>query len=96
MFCVLKPWANWETLLRKRYMFPTNVSLFAHFAKKLLRKQNLLLRKQKRFPTNSGKIFVAETMFPSLPTCFQMIPTRETLFCRLGMLKPCFKTIVQT
>ena len=36
-------------------------------------------------------IFVAETMFPSLPTCFQMFPARETLFYRLGMLAQCFK-----
>ena len=42
------------------------------------------------------KHFVAETMFPGLPTCFQMFPARETLFSRLGMLKHCFKTIVQT
>ena len=41
-------------------------------------------------------IFVAETMFHSLPICFQMFPARETLFSRLGMLKHCFKTIVQT
>ena len=36
-----------------------------------------------------------ETMFPSMPTCLQMFPARETLFSRLDMLKQCFKTIVQ-
>ena len=39
-------------------------------------------------------IFVAETMFPSFPTCFQMFSARETLFSRLGKFKY-FKTIVQ-
>ena len=48
------------------------------------------------FPKKFRNIFVAETMFPSLPTCFQMFPARETLFSRLGMLKQCFKTVVQT
>ena len=48
------------------------------------------------FPKKFRNIFVAETMFPSLPTCFQMFPARETLFSRSGMLKQCFKTIVQT
>ena len=50
----------------------------------------------KRFPNKFRNIFVAETMFHSLPICFQMFPARETLFSRLGMLKHCFKTIVQT
>ena len=44
----------------------------------------------KMFPKKFRNIFVAETMFPSLPTCFQMFPARETLFSRLGMLE-CFK-----
>ena len=48
------------------------------------------------FPNKFRNIFVAETMFPGLPTCFQMFPARETLFSRLGALKHCFKTIVQT
>ena len=50
----------------------------------------------KMFPNKFRNIFVAETMFPSLPTCFQIFPTREALFSRLGMLKQCFKSIVQT
>ena len=50
----------------------------------------------KMFPNKFRNIFVGETMFPILPTCFQMFPVRETLFSRLGMLKQCFKTIVQT
>ena len=41
------------------------------------------------FPNKFRNIFVAETMFPSLPTCFQMFSTQETLFSRLGMLKQC-------
>ena len=41
----------------------------------------------KMFPNKFRNIFVAETMFPSLPTCFQVLPARETLFSRLGMLK---------
>ena len=44
------------------------------------------------FPNKFRNIFVAEAMFPSLPTCFQMFPTRETLFSRLAMFKQCLKT----
>ena len=50
----------------------------------------------KMFPNKFRNILVAETMFPSLPTRFQMFPTRETLFSRLGMFKQCLKTMVQT
>ena len=50
----------------------------------------------KMFPKKIDRnIFVAETMFPSFPKCFQMFPARETLFSRLGKSKKCFKTIVQ-
>ena len=48
------------------------------------------------FLNNFRTIFVAETMFPGLPACFQLFPARETLLSRLGALKQCFKTIVQT
>ena len=48
------------------------------------------------FPNKFRNIFVAETMFPSLPTCFQMFPARKTLFSRLGKLKKVFEAIVQT
>ena len=48
----------------------------------------------KMFPNKFRNIFVAETMFPSLPACFQMFLARET-FSRLGKFKKCFKTIVQ-
>ena len=48
----------------------------------------------KMFLKKLRNIFVAETMFRSLPTCFQMFPARETLFFRLGMFKQCFRTIV--
>ena len=50
----------------------------------------------KMFPNKFRNIFVVETMFPSLPTRFQMCPTLETLFFRLVMLKHCFMTIMQT
>ena len=39
------------------------------------------------FPNNIRNIFVAETIFPSFATRFQMFPTRETLFSRLDMFK---------
>ena len=54
-----------------------------------------MFQEAKMFPKKFRNIFVAETMFPSLPTCFQMFPARETLFPRLGKFKQCFKTIVQ-
>ena len=47
----------------------------------------------KVFPNKFRSIFVAETMFPSLPICFQVFPVRKTLFSRLDKLKQCFKTI---
>ena len=49
----------------------------------------------KIFPKKFRNIFVAETMIPSLPICFEVFLARETLFSRLGMLKQCL-TIVQT
>ena len=42
-------------------------------------------------PNKFRNIFAAETTFPSLPTCFQMFPTRETLFFRLGHVQTMFK-----
>ena len=48
----------------------------------------------KMFPKKFRNIFVPEPIFPSLPTCFQMFSTRETLFSRLGMLEQCLMTIV--
>ena len=62
----------------------------------LLRKQNLLPRKQKCFSTNSETFLLrkqCETMFPCLPTCFQVFPARETLFSRLGMLQQSSKLV---
>ena len=47
-------------------------------------------REAKMFPNKFRNIFVAETMFPSFPTCFQMFSTRETLFSRSGKYKKCF------
>ena len=32
------------------------------------------------FPNKFRNIFVAETMFPSLPTCFQVFPKRNIVF----------------
>ena len=46
----------------------------------LLRKQNFASEEAKMFLSKFRNIFVAETMFPSLPTCFQMFAARETLF----------------
>ena len=64
----------------------------------LLRKQNLLSRKQKCFPRNSETFLLRKQCFlvcPRVVKCFQMFPARETLFFRLGMLKHCFKSMVQ-
>ena len=44
----------------------------------------------KMYPNKFRNIFVEETLFPILPTCFQMFRARETLFSRLGMLKQFF------
>ena len=41
----------------------------------------------KMFPNKFRNILVAETTFPSLPTCFQMFPTQETLFSGSDMFK---------
>ena len=49
----------------------------------------------KVFPKKFRNIFVAKTMFPSFPKCFQMFPARETLFSRLSKSKKCFQIIVQ-
>ena len=76
-------------------MFPTNVSLFAHLGKHCF--GNIIcLPGSKNVSRQIQKRFVAVTMFPSLLTCFQMFPARETLFSPLGMLEQCLKTIVQT
>ena len=47
-------------------------------------------QEEKMFPNKFRNIFVAETMFPGLPSCFQMFPARETLFSWLGALKHLF------
>ena len=47
---------------------------------------NINIVAETKFPSQEAKMFhnkfrnisIAETMFPSLPTCFQMFPTRET------------------
>ena len=55
----------------------------------------LASQEAKMFPKKFRNIFVAQTMFPSEPTRFQMFPARETLFSRVNKFKKCFKTIVQ-
>ena len=76
-------------------MFPTNVSLLPHLRKHCCgSKIKFASQEAKMFPKEFRDIFVAETMFPSFPTCFQMFSARETLFSRLGKFKY-FKTIVQ-
>ena len=45
----------------------------------------------KMFPNKFRNVFVAETMFTGFPACFQMFPTRETLFSQLDTLKQCLK-----
>ena len=45
----------------------------------LLRKQNLPPGKQKCFPSNSEPFLLDCSMFPILPTCFQMFLRRERL-----------------
>ena len=76
-------------------MFLTNVSLFPTPGN-IVAETKFASQEAKMFPNKFRNILVAETMFPSLPTCFQTFPKRETLFSRLGMFKQCLKTIVQT
>ena len=64
-------------------------------SRNIVAETKLACKEAKMFPNKFINIFVVETMFPSLPTCYRMFLARETLFSRLGMLKPCFKTIVQ-
>ena len=83
-------------------MFAPLLASFSPGCKALSKPRNIVAEKQfasqdaKMFPIKFRNIFVVKTMFSSLPTCFQMFPTRETLFSRLGMFKQCLKTILQT
>ena len=70
-------------------MFRINVSLFATSGN--VAETKFASQEAKMFPNKFRNIFVAETILPSLPTCFQMFPTRETLFSRLGKFKKCLK-----
>ena len=54
---------------------------------KIVAETKFASQEAKMFPKEFRNIFVAETMFPSLPTCFQVFPARKTLFSRLSMLK---------
>ena len=56
----------------------------------IVAKTKFASQEAKMFLKKFRNIFVAETMFPSLPTSFQMFPARETLFSRLGKFKKCF------
>ena len=76
-------------------MFPINVPLFAYLGD-IVAETKFSSQEAKVFPNKFRNIFVAETMFPSLPTRFQMFPARETLFFQFGMFKKFCKTIVQT
>ena len=68
-------------------MFSNNVSLFVHFESgNIVAKTKPSTQDAKIFPNKFRNLFVAETMFSSLLTCFQMFPARETLFSRLGKL----------
>ena len=62
----------------------------------IVAKTKFAFQEAKLFPNKFRNIFVAETTFPSLRICFQVFPARETLFSRLGKLKQCFKTMMQT
>ena len=78
-------------------MFPINVFLSLPTSGNIVVETKFAFQETKRFPKKLRNIFVAETiMFPGLPTCFQIISARETLFSQLGTLKHCFKTKVQT
>ena len=65
---------------------PTSVNIVAEI--------KFASQEAKMFSNKFRNIFVAETMFPSFSTCFQMFLGGETLFSRLGTLKQCFKTIL--
>ena len=55
---------------------------------------SLVLIQSHRLEETIQKTDAVETVFPCLPTCFEVFPARETLFSRLSMLKHyCFKTI---
>ena len=71
-------------------MFPINVSLFPAHLEKHCCGNKICFPGTKN--VSQQNIFVAETMFPSLPSSFQMFPTQGTLFSRLGMFKQCLKT----
>ena len=60
-------------------MFPSNVSCLPTSGN-IVAETKFASQEAKMFPNKFRNIFVAETMFPSLLTCFQMLQTRETLF----------------
>ena len=58
-------------------MFPINVSMFPYSltSGNIVAETKFVFQEAKMFPNKFKNIFVAEAMFPSLPTCFQMFPT---------------------
>ena len=74
-------------MLRKHYVVCQCFPVCHASQETLLRKQNLLPGKQKCFPTNSETFFVAETMFPSLYTYFQMFLARKISFFRIHRIQ---------
>ena len=46
----------------------------------IVAKTKFASQEAKMFPNKFRNIFVKETMFPGLPTCFQTFPAREALF----------------
>ena len=60
-------------------MFPIKVSLLLTSGN-IVAETKFASQEAKMFPNKFRNIFVAETMFPGLPKCFQVFPARETLF----------------
>ena len=77
-------------------ILPINVFLFAHLGKHCCGNK-VCFPGSKKIPKKFRNIFLRKQCLLVCPhACFQMFPARETLFSRLGMLKHCLKTIVQT
>ena len=53
--------------------------------KNIVEETKFVSKEVEMFPKKFRSIFVAKTMFPSLPTSFQVFPAEETLFSLLGM-----------
>ena len=75
----LMPWANLETLLRKHYVSHQCFHVCPP-RKTLLRKQNLLPRKQKCFPTNSETFLLRKQCFVVCPHVFKWFRHKKHCF----------------